>query len=143
MSAERRNKSFRARETVHVPRIALFALRTNGKSADKVSRYSEIFFTIDGADGNRDVQRGKRGSFELKSIEAFPKTNDENGTQYTGVELFIISSSLNLAIQVYVSSNSVASIRAKLNRQTNIHFREIANLISRTKFYVCLSRRET
>lgn len=43
----RRNKSFRARETVHVPWIALFALRANGKSTDKVSRYSEIFFTID------------------------------------------------------------------------------------------------
>lgn len=47
----------------------------------------------------------ERVSFELKSIEAFPKTNDEDGTQYTRVQNFslYLSGFLNLAIQVRVA----------------------------------------
>lgn len=78
MSVEWRNKSFGARETVHVSWIALFALRTNGKSADKVSRYSEIFFAID-ARGWRQSDIARRVSIELKSTEAFSMTNNGGG----------------------------------------------------------------
>jgi hypothetical protein len=45
-----------------VPRIAFFALRANGENADKVSRHSEIFFTI-GTNGDR-AARGEGGGRE-------------------------------------------------------------------------------
>jgi len=38
----------------------------------------------------RGIPKFSSPSTELKSIEAFPKTSDEDGTQYTRVELFII-----------------------------------------------------
>lgn len=40
----------------------------------------------------------RESPFELKSIEAFPKTNDEDGTQYTRVELFIIFPRLSFSL---------------------------------------------
>lgn len=59
-----------------MPWIALFALRANGKSTDKVSRYSEIFFTID-TNGDSEAAWKEKSPLNLKSIEAFAKTNDE------------------------------------------------------------------
>jgi len=135
-------------ETVRVPRIALFALRANGESADKVSRHSEIFFTI-GTNGDRAARRGEgererereRESgcegipFELGKVSrSFPKDecregNGEAGTQYTRVEVFIASFSLSFSINL--ASQVSAATLALAGHERNERERQLTSRLSR------------